>query len=308
MTNPNELMTAFAAERAHLDGDTISMRQLLTRSVADHRGRIEMPAYTMMAESVTNGTFWHSFSEPVGTVQSWLSLSAGTTVEVNQRLLASSALVHRDDAHGIVTLSITNDDQDVVCTGVGRSVLVGRTSEALTAIKGVGLTNPDRSVPHAIRASILPPPLDPALDGRHILSAITAGSISSGALCELLSATVTSERDRIQMTVSPQPWMANPLGTMQGGVIASIVGQACSLAEQLHTSPGQEYSLADLSVHYFRSPPVDDGVLTVVATPDRIGRRLATVSSAMTGAGGVVFARAVANIRYQTHLRSPGLA
>jgi acyl-coenzyme A thioesterase PaaI-like protein len=100
------------------------------------------------------------------------------------------------------------------------------------------------------------------------------------------------------MTVSPQPWMANPLGAMQGGVIATIVGQACSLAGQLHTGPGQQYSLADLTVYYFRSPLVDDGALTVVTTADRIGRRLGTVSANMTGSNGVLFARAVANIGY----------
>lgn len=296
MINPFEMMSMFDA--APLDLDTTSMSQLLTLSVADHRGRIEIPAYAMMVESVTNGVFWSSFSEPVGTVQSWLSLTSGARAEVNQRLLASSVLLHRDDAHGIMATTITNDDQDVVCAGMGRSVLVGRITDALASVKEVGLTKTYGGTTYQTRASILPPPIDPALDGRQILSAISDGAIPAGPLCELLSATTTLCEARTQMTVSPQPWMANPLGTMQGGLIAAIVGQACSLAGQLHTKPGQQYSLADLSVHYFRSPPVDEGPLTVLATPDRIGQRLGTVSAAMVGSGGAVSARAVANIRY----------
>ena len=100
------------------------------------------------------------------------------------------------------------------------------------------------------------------------------------------------------MTVSPQPWMANPLGAIQGGVMAAILGQACSFAGQLHTGPGQSYSLADLSIYFFRSPPFDQTV-SVVTTPDRIGRRLGTVSATMTSVDGVLFARATANVRYE---------
>jgi uncharacterized protein (TIGR00369 family) len=291
-------MSAFAVGPPQYGGGRMSMSQRLTHAVADHRGRVEMPAYAVMVEAVTNGIFWHSFSEPVGTVQSWLSLTAGAPVEVNQRLLASSELLHRDDAHGITTVHITNDGHDVVCAGVARCVLVGRTSAALTAIKAAGPTEADDLVPDAAAVAIMPPPIDPGLDGKQILSAISDGRMSAGPICQLLSATVTSSEERTRMTVSPQPWMANPLGAMQGGVMAAIVGQACSLAGQLHTGPGQQYSLADLTVYYFRSPPVDDGALTVVTAPDRIGRRLGTVSATMTGSDGVLFARATASIRY----------
>jgi len=275
----------------------MSMTQRLTRAVADHRGRVEMPAYAVMVEAVTNGIFWHSFREPVGTVQSWLSLTAGAPVEVNQRLLATSELLHRDDAHGATTVHIANDGHEVVCAGVARCVLVGRTSAALAAIKEAGPTEAGDLVPETAEVAITPPPIDPGLDGKQILSAISDGGMSAGPICQLLSATVTSSDDRIRLTVSPQPWMANPLGAMQGGVIAAIVGQACSLAGQLHTGPGQQYSLADLTVYYFRSPPVD-GALTVVTAPDRIGKRLGTVSATMTGSDGIVFARATASIRY----------
>jgi hypothetical protein len=108
-------MSAFAVGPPQYGGGRMSMSQRLTHAVADHRGRVEMPAYAVMVEAVTNGIFWHSFSEPIGTVQSWLSLTAGAPVEVNQRLLASSELLHRDDAHGITTVHITNDGHDVVC-------------------------------------------------------------------------------------------------------------------------------------------------------------------------------------------------
>jgi acyl-coenzyme A thioesterase PaaI-like protein len=292
----NALMSAFGVVSA-VDGDTMSATQHLTRDLADHRGRVEMPAYAMMAESITSGTFWHSFDEAVGTVQSWLSLTAGAPIGLDQRLFATTELLHSDGQQGAVTLRISNDRDEVVCGGLARCVLVGRTGDHLAKIKDAMPLKTGDLVADVVPVSILPPSIDPRLDGLQILAAISDGTLSAGALCELLSATVTASEDQTRMTVSPQPWMANPLGAIQGGVMAAIMGQACSFAGQLHTGPGQSHSLADLSIYFFRSPPFDQAV-SVVTAPDRIGRRLGTVSATMTSADGVVFARATANVRY----------
>ena len=296
MPSLSALMSNFGVVSA-VDGDTMSATQHLTRDLADHRGRVEMPAYAMMSESITSGTFWHSFGRAVGTVQSWLSLTAGAPIGLDQRLFATTELLHSDGQQGAVTLRITNDRDEVVCGGLARCVLVGRTDDSLAKIKSVMPTKNGDLVADVVPVSTLPLPIDPGLDGKQILVAINDGTMSPGPLCELLSATVTSSDSQTRMTVSPQPWMANPLGAIQGGVMAAIMGQACSLAGQLHTGPGQSYSLADLSIYFFRSPPSDEPV-TVATAPDRIGRRLGTVSATMTADDGVVFARATANVRY----------
>jgi hypothetical protein len=54
----NESLSAFAVGPRHYDGGRLSMTQRLARAVADHRGRVEMPAYAVMVEAVTNGIFW----------------------------------------------------------------------------------------------------------------------------------------------------------------------------------------------------------------------------------------------------------
>ena len=141
-------------------------------------------------------------------------------------------------------------------------------------------------------------PIDPGWDGATILSAISRGDISAGPLSELHAITLEADGGDPVLTVSPQPWMANPLGAIQGGVMASIVGQACSMAGQNHTGPGDRHTVADLSVFYFRSPPADRGALTLATTTERVGRRLATVSATMTDSIGTLYARAVANIAY----------
>jgi acyl-coenzyme A thioesterase PaaI-like protein len=297
MSTPNGPQSAFCVGFTGVSEAGISLQQHLSSTLVDHRGLVEMPAYAVMAESVTSGAYWYSFDEPVATVQSWLALTAGARPRVGDRLHAVSVLAHHDDAHGTATMTVTNGTHDVVCSGVARAVRVGRTTEALRAVEKRIVVEPDElPTPPDIDTTVSA--IDPKWDGPRILTAISRGEIARGPLCELLAMTVETGDDPV-ITVDPQSWMANPLGAIQGGVIASIIGQACSLAGQAHTGPGDRYTLADLSVFYFRSPPVDGRSLTLTTTTDRVGGRMATVEAAMTDGDGTRYVRAVANIAYE---------
>jgi acyl-coenzyme A thioesterase PaaI-like protein len=297
MSATNGPQAAFCVGFTGVSEAGISLQQQVTSTLVDHRGLVEMPAYAVMAESVTSGAYWYSFAEPVATVQSWLALTAGARPRVGDRLQAVSVLAHHDEAHGTATMSITNGSHDVVCSGVARAVRVGRSTAALRALdKDAIAEQVELPAPPDVDTGVCA--IDPEWDGRRILAAISRGDIARGPLCELLAMTVALGDEPV-MTVEPQPWMANPLGAIQGGVIASIIGQACSLAGQAHTGPGDRYALADLSVFYFRSPPVDGTSLTLTTSTDRVGGRMATVEAAMTDAAGTRYVRAVANIAYQ---------
>ena len=296
MSTPNGPQAAFCVGFTEVSEAGIALQQQVSPTLVDHRGLVEIPAYAVMAESVTSGAYWYSFDEPVATVQSWLALTAGARAQVGNRLHAVSVLAHHDDAYGTATMTVTNGAYDVVCSGVARAVRVGRSTEALRALDKDTIAEPDElPTPPDVDTSVSA--IDPDWDGRRILTAISRGDIARGPLCELLAMTGEVGDDPV-MTVEPQSWMANPLGAIQGGVIASIIGQACSLAGQAHTAPGDRYTLADLSVFYFRSPPVDGRALTLTTTTDRVGGRMATVEAAMTDADGTRYVRAVANIAY----------
>lgn len=297
MASLDALNSAFGVSPWVEDGAMAATQQLDT-ALTDHRGRVELPAYAMMAESVTSGTFWHSFAEPVGTVQSWLALTAGVRAEVGDRLRATTTLLHSDGAQGTVSLRVANERDEVVSGGLARCVLVGRTDASLAGIKSdMVQTPPLTPVSAKMRAPSASTVAEVAGDGRQILAAIASGARSAGPLSDLLGATLAVDGDTTQLTVVPQPWMANPLGAIQGGVMAAILGQACSYAGQLHTASGQDYSLADVSINFFRSPPSEVPV-TVTTTPDKIGRRLGTVTASMTNDAGLEFARATANVRF----------
>ncbi len=292
MSTANGPQAAFSVGDVRVTEAGISLDQHMTARLVDHRGVLEMPAYAVMAESVTSGAYWYTFTESVATVQSWLALTAGAPARVGDLLRATSVMAHRGDLYGTATMTMTNGSHDVVCSGVARAVRVGRTSDALQALdrdKIASSTGP-LAAPPDVDTTVSD--IDPGWDGRQILTAISHGDIARGPMCELLAMTVRLDAEPV-MTVDPQPWMANPLGAIQGGVIASLIGQACSLAGQAHTGPGDSYTLADLSVHYFRSPPADGRSLTLATTTERVGRRMATVNATMTDHGGTDYVRAV---------------
>lgn len=298
MSTANGPQAAFSVGDVRVTEAGISLDQQMTARLVDHRGVLEMPAYAVMAESVTSGAYWYSFAESVATVQSWLALTAGAPARVGDLLRATSVMAHRGDLYGTATMTMTNGSHDVVCSGVARAVRVGRTSDALQALDRdeIASTPGPTAAPPDVDTTVSD--IDPGWDGRRILTAISGGDIARGPLCDLLAMTVRLDDEPV-LTVDPQPWMANPLGAIQGGVIASLIGQACSLAGQAHAGPGDSYTLADLSVHYFRSPPVDGRPLTLATATERVGRRMATVCATMTDHGGTDYVRAVANIAYE---------
>ncbi|WP_163807075.1 PaaI family thioesterase [Mycolicibacterium anyangense] len=293
-SRPQEI---FSITSARVSEGGIALDQGITSGLVDHRGVIEMPAYGVLAESATSGAYWRTFAEPVGTVQSFLTLCAGVPARVGDLLCATGVMAYRDEDYGVPTVTVTNQARDVICSGVGRTVRVGRTTAALRELDPAAFST----------SSAMPPPppdvdntvsdIPPRWDGRRILTALARGDIARGPLSELLAVTVTADEEPI-VAVEPQPWMANPLGAIQGGVIAALIGQACSLAGQAHTAPGDTYMIADLSVYYFRSPPVDGRSLTMSTSTQRLGRRMATVSAVMADRGGTEYVHAMANIAY----------
>lgn len=73
-SRPQEI---FSITSARVSEGGIALDQGITSGLVDHRGVIEMPAYGVLAESATSGAYWRTFAEPVGTVQSFLTLCAG---------------------------------------------------------------------------------------------------------------------------------------------------------------------------------------------------------------------------------------
>lgn len=271
------------------------MRQRLGGVLVDHRGRIDLASWAVLVDSAAGAPFVAQTPSDQGVVQASLAF-ATTGVEVVPEgvLTAVATLRHDAGAFGLTTIDVTAGD-GLVATVQARSARTGRVFDAALLDRLTGASGSARGWP--VPASLpsdtpAPPAIDPVLTGDQIVAAIIDGRLGAGPIADLLGVTPTPDGARFR----PAPWMANALGSMHGGVVAAAVAQACSWAGQSRTGAGQEYRLADLSVDFFRSPPVDVDELTIATRFVRVGRRVVSIAAELRDPDDTVLVQASAAV------------
>lgn len=254
------------------------MRQRLGGLLVDHRGRIDIASWAVLVDSAAGAPFVAQTPADRGVVQASLAFAAtGVDVTAEGVLTAVATLRHAAGAFGLTTIDVTAGDA-LVATVVARSARTGRVFDAalLDRLTGASGTARGWPVPSSLPAdAAAPPAIDPVLTGEQIVAAIVDGRMGAGPIAGVLGVTPTAEGTRFR----PAAWMANALGSMHGGVVAAAVAQACSWAGQSRTGAGQDYRLADLSVDFFRSPPVDVDEMTIATRFVRVGRRVVSIAA-----------------------------
>ena len=88
----------------------------------------------------------------------------------------------------------------------------------------------------------------------------------------------------------PQVSHLNPLGTVHGGLAATLLDSCLGCAVHTTLEPGEGYTTIDLNVKYLRPILPDTGELRAVGTIVHRGRRMATAEGVLTGADGKIYA------------------
>lgn len=197
--------------------------------------------------------------------------------------------LHFDDSTGLSAAEIRDADGNLVLHLTGRSMVVGRVAvpEAETG------SDPELAPEPFLDADVLA-----GTSGLDIVSGIAAETLPRGPLAGLLDLRVrTVERGSVLAALVPGGWMANPIGSIQGGVLVSIAETAASLTAQTLVDAGQTYRVLQLTVDYVRSPAVPGPEVLVRSETVRAGRRLASIETVLHAADGTVFVRAQANVQ-----------
>ena len=107
--------------------------------------------------------------------------------------------------------------------------------------------------------------------------------------------TVEEVRDgAVDLRLDARPDHANLLGTVHGGVLATLLDTAAGLAVRSAIPPGSRHVSVNLDVQYLA--PASTGVLLATGLVVRMGRRIAFAEADVTDAGGAVVARAQVTI------------
>jgi uncharacterized protein (TIGR00369 family) len=120
--------------------------------------------------------------------------------------------------------------------------------------------------------------MDPsALDGFEQLRAILDGHLPPAPIADTLGFVGfdVPERGSAIFELDPEHRHYNPIGSVHGGVFATLLDSACGCAVHSTLAVGEGYTSLDLTVKFLRAVTVDSGRLRAVGSVIQRGRRTA---------------------------------
>lgn len=115
------------------------------------------------------------------------------------------------------------------------------------------------------------------MTGLELLHAIAAGEAPGAPIAELLGfEAVEAEEGRVVFAYLPQPDHYNPLGSVHGGVAATLLDSAMGCAVHSTLPAGGGYTTLELKVNFTRAITADTGRIVCEGTVVHRGGRTAT--------------------------------
>ena len=129
------------------------------------------------------------------------------------------------------------------------------------------------------------------ISGIDFLRAMLSGELPPPPFAALLGIWITEVSEgRVVFAAEPSEYHYNPLGTVHGGVMATLLDSALGCAVQSMLPAGTSYTTLELKVNYLR--PITEKTGTVYAEGKiiHIGGRIATAEARLTDAKGKLYA------------------
>ena len=134
------------------------------------------------------------------------------------------------------------------------------------------------------------------LDGLSFFRAIMDGRLPAPPIMATLGIRAVSfEPGKAVFEVTPAEYHYNPIGSVHGGVYATICDSACGCAVHTLLPAGAFYTSIDLDTRFIRPITLAAGRLLCEGTVDYIGSRTALAKARLINAEGKLFAQATSN-------------
>jgi len=133
-------------------------------------------------------------------------------------------------------------------------------------------------------------------DGIAFLKALLEGVLPGAPIAHTLDfRPVSVEPGVVVFEFTPAEFHYNPIGTVHGGMIATVCDSACGCAVQSLLPAGSYYTSIDLSVKFLRPVTTATGPLTCEGTVTHHGGRSALAQARLTDADGKLYAHATSS-------------
>ena len=134
------------------------------------------------------------------------------------------------------------------------------------------------------------------VDGLAFLQAMVEGKLPGAPVARTLDfAPVSVQPGEVVFEFTPAEFHYNPIGSVHGGVLATLCDSACGCAVQSMLPAGAFYTSLDLSVKFLRPVTSTTGRMTCGGTVTHLGTRSALAQARLTDSRGKLFAHATSS-------------
>ena len=104
------------------------------------------------------------------------------------------------------------------------------------------------------------------------------------------------ENGRVTFTWTPDASMYNPLGTVHGGTVCTLLDTVTACAMHTTLPEGVGYTSVEIKVNYLKAVTATSGPLTAVGTVVKAGSRIGFAEGKVTDASGNLVATATSTL------------
>jgi uncharacterized protein (TIGR00369 family) len=133
-----------------------------------------------------------------------------------------------------------------------------------------------------------------SLSGLELIRGIAEGTLAPPPIAELLGFTIVeAEPGRAVFAAEPAEWMYNPIGSVHGGVAATLLDSCMGCAVHTTLPAGARSTTTDLQVRYIRAMRAQSGRVLAEGRVVHAGGRTATAEGRLFAeSDGTLFAHA----------------
>lgn len=131
------------------------------------------------------------------------------------------------------------------------------------------------------------------LSGLEYMQAMIAGKVPPPPIAALMNlAAVSAEIGIVTFSCLPDESQYNPIGTVHGGLVCTLLDSVCGCAVQTTLPAGQSYTSLEIKVNYLRPVLASTGELTAVGRVSKPGSRAAFAEGEIRDSAGKLIATA----------------
>lgn len=131
------------------------------------------------------------------------------------------------------------------------------------------------------------------ISGIEYLRAMQSGELPPPPFAVLMGITISEVSEgRVVFVAEPAEYHYNPLGTVHGGVMATLLDSALGCAVQSMLPAGTSYTTIELKVNYLRPVTERTGTIFAEGKIIHVGGRIATAEGRLTDDVGKLYAHA----------------